>query len=164
MSERRKPFLKALIAAALASSLVAAIGATLSQVGPWYWGLTKPSWTPPDFAFGIIWTLVFGLITISGAYALSTAPDYASRNRVVTAFAFNGFLNIVWSLLFFRMQRPDWALIEVVPFWLSIVALLWLTVRHTRIGAVLLIPYLVWVSVAAFLNWEVVRLNGPFGG
>lgn len=160
----RKPFLKALIAAALASSLVAAIGATLSQVGPWYWGLTKPAWTPPDFAFGIIWTLVFGLITISGAYALSTAPDSASRNRITTAFAFNGFLNIVWSLLFFRMQRPDWALIEVVPFWLSIVALMWLTARHSRTGAVLLTPYLVWVSGAAFLNWEVVRMNGPFGG
>ena len=160
----RKPFLYSLIAAALASSLVAAIGATLSQVGPWYWGLTKPAWTPPDFAFGIIWTLVFGLITISGAYALSTAPDNASRNRIIAAFAFNGFLNIVWSLLFFRMQRPDWALIEVGPFWLSIVALMWLTARHSRTGTLLLIPYLVWVSVAAFLNWEVVSMNGPFGG
>ncbi len=164
MTETQRPFLRALIAAALASSFVAALGATASPVGPWYWGLTKPGWTPPDFAFGIIWTLIFALVTVSIAYAITAASTSANRNRIIALFAFNGFLNVSWSVLFFQMQRPDWAMIEVVPFWLTIVALIWLCRRHSRTAALLLLPYLAWVSVAAYLNWEVVRLNGPFGG
>jgi translocator protein len=162
--EARKPFWKALIVAALASSVVAALGATASPVGPWYWSLTKPGWTPPDFAFGIIWTLVFALITVAAAFAFTAAPTSQDRNRLIALFAFNGFLNVLWSVLFFQLQRPDWAMIEIAPFWLTIISLIWICARYSRTAALLLFPYLIWVSIAAFLNWEVVRLNAPFGG
>lgn len=70
---------------------------------------------------------------------------------------------MLWSLLFFRVQRPDWALIEVALLWLSIAGLIVYCGRFSRPSAVLLLPYIAWVSVAAALNYAIVQLNGPFG-
>jgi tryptophan-rich sensory protein len=92
-----------------------------------------------------------------------SAQDRRAREILVGLFALNGFLNLMWSLIFFRLQRPDWALAELVLLWLSIAALITVCGRHSRLAAWLLLPYLAWVSVAGLLNWEVVRLNGPFG-
>ena len=85
------------------------------------------------------------------------------RATVLGLFGLNMALNIAWSALFFAFRRPDWALIEVVPLWLSIAALIRVLAPFSRRAAALLFPYLVWVAIAALLNWEVVRLNGPFG-
>ena len=87
----------------------------------------------------------------------------ASAELIVGAFALNGFLNIVWSLLFFNARRPDLAFYEGIALWLSVAALILLCLKHSRPAALLLLPYLAWVSVAGLLNAEVVRLNGPFG-
>jgi tryptophan-rich sensory protein len=72
------------------------------------------------------------------------------------------FLNVLWSLLFFRLRRPDWALVEVGFLWLSILALMIVLFRYSRLAGLLLLPYLVWVGFAGALNFAVVRLNGPF--
>ena len=72
-------------------------------------------------------------------------------------------LNVLWSLLFFRLHRPDWALIEVVFLWLSIGVLILFLAKVSRTASALLAPYLVWVSIAAALNYEVVKMNPPFG-
>ncbi len=77
-------------------------------------------------------------------------------------FAVNGFLNVFWSLLFFKLRRPDLALYENAIFWLSIVVLIVFLARRSVLASALLAPYLVWVSIAAVLNYEVVVLNGPF--
>jgi tryptophan-rich sensory protein len=77
-------------------------------------------------------------------------------------FGINAVCNIVWSALYFKLQRPDWALIEVVFLWLSIVALIVGLWRVSRGASGLLMPYLAWVSIAAVLNLETVLLNGPF--
>jgi tryptophan-rich sensory protein len=71
---------------------------------------------------------------------------------------------MLWSALYFTLQRPDWALIEVAVLWLSIVALIIVCGRVSRLAGWLLVPYLLWVSFASVLNLAVVRLNGPFGG
>jgi tryptophan-rich sensory protein len=81
---------------------------------------------------------------------------------LITLYAINGFLNITWSLLFFQLQRPDWAVIEVIFLWLSVGSLILYTWRRSIIGAVLLIPYLLWVTFAGYLTMTIVRLNGPF--
>ncbi|MBI1250419.1 MAG: tryptophan-rich sensory protein [Alphaproteobacteria bacterium] len=150
-------------AAAGAASLVAVLGATVTDLGPWYQSLEKPSWQPPDQAFGLIWTIVFALTAAAGVIAWRRAPKGAAREWLLGLFALNGFLNVLWSLLFFRLQRPDWALIEIAPFWLSILALILACARHARVSVILLAPYLIWVSIAAVLNFDVVRLNAPFG-
>jgi tryptophan-rich sensory protein len=65
----------------------------------------------------------------------------------------------MWSLFFFRLQRPDWALLEVTLLWLSILMLIVFLLRQSRTASLLLAPYLVWVSFAAILNLTIVRLN-----
>lgn len=149
--------------ATVAALCVAALGATVTDVGPWYQALAKPAWNPPDVVFPMGWTLIYALITIAGINAWRDAPSAAASEWVIGLFALNGFLNITWSLIFFRLQRPDWALAELVLLWLSILVLILYCGRFSRTAAVLLLPYLAWVSFAGALNWAVVHLNGPFG-
>jgi benzodiazapine receptor len=78
-------------------------------------------------------------------------------------FAINAVLYVLWSFLFFRLRRPDWALAEVVALWLSIVALVVTFADVSAVASWLLVPYLLWVAFAAWLNLAVVRLNRPFG-
>jgi tryptophan-rich sensory protein len=149
--------------ATVAALCVAALGATITDLGPWYQALAKPDWNPPDVMFPMGWTLIYALITISAITAWRAAPNAAVSEGVIGLFALNGFLNITWSLIFFRMQRPDWAFIELVLLWLSILALIIYCGRFSRGAAALLVPYLAWVSFAGALNWAVVDLNAPFG-
>ncbi len=142
--------------------LVAAIGGTVTEIGPWYRSLNKPWFQPPDWLFGPAWTVIFALAALSAAQAWRDAPNQAAREWLIGLFALNGFLNILWSLLFFKLRRPDWALFEVVLLWASILLLIVVLGRYSRLGAALLVPYLLWVSFAAYLNLAIVRLNAPF--
>lgn len=154
--------LRAIAAAATAAAFVALLGGTLTDLGPWYQALNKPPWQPPGPAFGIIWTAIFAMAAASGVLAWRSARDTASREWVIGLFALNGFLNVLWSLLFFRLQRPDWALIEVGALWLSVLLPIVVFFRRSRLASLLLAPYLLWVTIAAVLNLEIVRLNPPF--
>lgn len=140
--------------------LVAGIGAGVTDLTPWYRTLKKPSWQPPDWAFGPAWTVILGLASWSLYIALSTGDQPV---LLAALFVINGVLNIVWSPLFFRSQRPDWALMEVPFLWLSILAPMVVLWPISQTASLLLLPYLLWVSFAAFLNLTIVRLNGPFG-
>ncbi len=157
--KKRRPVL----VAAGAALFVGVLGGTITDLGPWYQSLQKPDWQPPDAAFGAIWTAIFALTAASAVIAWRHAPKGSEREWLLGLFALNGFLNVLWSLLFFRLHRPDWSLIEVVGLWLSIVALIIFTARHSRLAGALLTPYLIWVSLASVLNFDVVRLNPPFG-
>lgn len=154
---------RATLGAAAAACAVAALGALSTDLGPWYAALKQPGWKPPDWLFGPVWTVIYALAALAGLRAALRAPDAASRRRIALLFAINGTLNVLWSLLFFRAQRPDWALAEVGFLWASILWLMLVLGRHSRGAAWLLLPYLVWVAFAAWLNYAVVQLNGPFG-
>lgn len=149
--------------ALLAAVGVAMIGGTITNLGPWYEGLAKPDWTPARPVFPIVWTVIFALSAVAGVTAWRKAPNAKASEMVIGLFALNGFLNIGWSLLFFRLQRPDWAFYELVLLWLSILALIVYCGRLSKLSGLLLVPYLVWVTLAGILNWQVVQLNAPFG-
>ena len=152
----------AILVAAAATMSVALAGALLTKLDSWYEALRKPSWQPPDWLFGPVWTIVFALVATGGVLAWRGASDRASSACVIALFTVNGALNIAWSWLFFTRQRPDWALGEVVFLWLSILALIVALWPYSPGAAWLLVPYLLWVSFASFLNWTIVRLNAPF--
>jgi tryptophan-rich sensory protein len=154
---------KAIVVAALAALAVAALGVLSTDLGPWYQGLREPSWKPSDIWFGPAWTTIYALAAISGVRAWTGARDRAGRDLILASFAFNAFVNVLWSLLFFRLRRPDWALAEVGVLWGSIVWLIIATGRVSRASGWLLVPYLLWVTFAATLNRAVVQLNAPFG-
>ncbi|MGJ7614007.1 MULTISPECIES: TspO/MBR family protein [unclassified Variovorax] len=153
---------KPVLVAALAALCVAVLGALMTDLGPWYRGLVQPAWKPPDAAFGPIWTTIFALAASAGVIGWRRAPRGGMREWMLVLFALNGFLNVLWSLLYFRLHRPDWSLIEVPFLWLSVLALVLLLGRVSKLASALLLPYLLWVAIAAVLNWETVRLNGPF--
>ena len=148
--------------AAILVMLVAAMGGLLSEIGPWYQGLVKPAWQPPDWAFGPAWTTIFTLTALAGVLAWRGAVGGAERGLVLGVFLLNGLLNMGWSLLFFTLRRPDWALFEVVALWLSVAGMIWVSRRHSRVAPWFLLPYLLWVSFAGVLNLAIIRLNGPF--
>lgn len=150
--------------AAAAAVAVAVLGAISTDLGDWYYQLRQPAWKPPDWAFGPAWTVIFSLTAVAGVWAWRDAPDRAAREWLLALFALNGFLNVLWSLLYFRLRRPDWALVEVVFLWLSVALLIGVLGRYSRRAAWMLVPYLVWVAYAGALNWATVSLNAPFGG
>lgn len=150
------------VASACAMALLGA-GGLLTDVGPWYRALRKPSWQPPNWLFGPAWTLILGLAAWAGVLAWEGAPDAAGRVQVAVLFAVNAALHVSWSLLFFRLRRPDWALVEVVFLWLSILALVIGLAPFSALASWLLAPYLLWVTFASWLNLAIVRLNGSFG-
>jgi tryptophan-rich sensory protein len=154
---------KPILVAALAAISVAALGALMTDLGPWYAGLHKPSWQPPDWLFGPVWTLIFGLCALSAYLAWRNAPNRGGRDGVIALFMLNAFLNVLWSALFFRLKRPDWALPEAALLWLSVLLMIVVLPRYSKTASVLLGPYLAWVLFAAILNWSVVDLNAPFG-
>lgn len=149
--------------AALVTAFIAALGATITQLGPWYRSLAQPPWAPPDMVFGPAWTLIFALSAMSAVTAWMAAPDGESADGLLGLYAFNGFLNLLWSFIFFRMQRPDIASVEVWMLWGSVALLIVKCWRYSRTAALLLVPYLVWVAFAGVLNAAVVTLNPPFG-
>lgn len=151
-----------LIAGSLAL-VTAMVGGTITVLDDWYYSLQQPAWAPPGYMFGIIWTAVFAMIALAGVFVWERAPTRRDVEISIGLFALNGFLNLGWSFLFFRMQRPDLAFYELIALWLSIAALIWFCGRFSRAAALLLVPYIVWVTIAGALNWQVVQLNGPFG-
>jgi benzodiazapine receptor len=152
-----------ILVAAVSATFVAFMGAMATTLGPWYKNLRKPSWQPPEWLFGPAWTTIFILTAIAGVIGWHRAPGVASLTLLLCLFAINGGLNILWSVLFFRWRRPDWALIEVVGLWASIAALMLALWPYAPHAALLLIPYFAWVSFASFLNLTIVKLNRPFG-
>ena len=151
-----------IVGAAVWGIVVAGAGAFLTELTPWYRALKKPSWQPPDWLFGPAWTVILGLASTAAFLAWRSAPDRGSRLLIIALFLLNGAANLAWSPLFFKLRRPDWALMEVPLLWLSILAPIVLLAPFSRTASLLLVPYLLWVSFAAFLNLTIVRLNGPF--
>jgi tryptophan-rich sensory protein len=150
------------VVAVLWGVAVAGLGAWLTEIGAWYRALKKPSWQPPDWAFGPAWTIILAAASFSFYLAWRDAPDNGTVAMVIGLFVANGIANIVWSPLFFTMKRPDWALIEVPFLWLSILVPIVLLAPISLYASLLMVPYLLWVSFATVLNIAIVKLNRPF--
>lgn len=151
--------LKTKLSVIAAVVFVAMLGGLATEIGAWYLSLVQPWWKPPDWAFGPAWTIIFACTAISAIGAWHAAVRGRDRYAIGIGFAINAFLNILWSVLFFKMQKPLWAAIEVFALWGSIA---WLILRVSALNpsaARWLLPYLIWVSYAASINWGVVWLN-----
>lgn len=152
-----------IIVAAAIATLVALVGMTMTELGPWYHALHQPRWAPPDAAYGAGWTVIYATAALSGVTAwLAMRPGKGEHEWLIALFALNGFLNVMWSVLFFQLRRPDWAQLEVIGLWLSVAALIVYVWRRSTLATVLLVPYLLWVTFAGYLNMTIVGLNGPF--
>jgi tryptophan-rich sensory protein len=152
---------KPILVAILIAVAVGMIGGLATEIGPWYLELTKPAWQPPDWLFGPMWTMIYIFTGMAGVRAWRRGNG-RQRGLFMSALTINCVLNVLWSILFFYMKRPDIALIEVALLWLSVLAMAVLTWPYAKRSSFLLLPYLIWVAIAAYLNWTIVKLNGPF--
>lgn len=136
--------------------------ATSEGVRDWYPALRKPSFQPPKWVFGPVWTALYFLMGC-GLYLAWRAPRGPARSRALMAFAVQLALNGAWSFLFFAFRRTGWALIEIVLLWIAIA---WMIVSLRKVSpaaAGLQVPYLAWVSYASALNAALWRLNSSSG-
>ncbi len=139
-------------------NLAAAGSGGAFRPGPWYRGLDKPSWTPPDWAFPVTWSVLYSLNGYAGWLIWDTAG--AAAWPALAVYAVSLVINALWSALVFGARRLDWGMIDVTALWLSIAAVMVLFWPISRLAALVLIPYLIWVSIAAALNASVLRRNG----
>lgn len=144
--------------------LLGVAGGFLTDIGPWYRNLKKPKLNPPDWLFGPAWTIILGLAAWSAIIAWNAADTQSERRVVILLYSANALLHLLWSPLFFKLKRPDWALVEVAFLWVSLVALVVGIAPISSTASRLIYPYLVWVSFATWLNWRIVRLNPRSSG
>ncbi|GIX08528.1 TspO/MBR family protein [Elioraea sp.] len=142
----------------LLACFAAATTGAVFRPGPWYDRLDKPSWTPPDWAFPVAWTLLYIAIGVAPWLVWRTA-GFAGAALPLTVWAVQLALNAAWSWLFFGLRRMDLAFAEVVALWLSIALMIALFLPISVTAGLLMVPYLVWVSFAAVLNLAVWQRN-----
>jgi benzodiazapine receptor len=131
---------------------------TFLSVGTWYQSLTKPDWTPPDWVFGPVWSLLYTMIAVAG-WRVWRRGGLRGAEGPLALFSLQLVLNAAWSGLFFGLQRPDWAFVEIVALWGIILTTLVAFWRLDWRSGALFVPYLIWVSYAAALNFAIWRLN-----
>lgn len=151
--------------AALATSMAVCftaftLGGTLTaaSVRSWYQTLARPPLTAPDWAFPVVWSILFLLMAVA-AWLVWRATTGRTRRIALGLFALQLALNVAWSGLFFGLQRIDLALAEIVLLWLAIAATIRAFAPASRTAAWLLAPYLAWVSFATYLNLAIWLLN-----
>lgn len=131
---------------------------TANAITGWYASLNQPSFNPPNWTFGPVWTTLYILMGIS-LYMIWTVAPGKERNMALIAFSVQLVLNFGWSFFFFYFKTLGLALTEIIGLWLSIVLMLVLFYKIKPVAAYINIPYLLWVSFATVLNGAYFRLN-----
>ena len=142
-----------LIAFLLLTAAAAAFGAAFPP-GPWFAALAKPAWTPPNGAFGPVWTTLYIMIAIAG-WLVWRKGD----RKTLAIWGIGLGLNAAWSWLFFGRHAIGWALADIVLIWLSIAAFIIAAWSRDRRASLLFLPYLAWVSLTTVLNFTIWQLN-----
>jgi uncharacterized protein YbjT (DUF2867 family)/tryptophan-rich sensory protein len=132
--------------------------ATATSVGGWYQILAKPSWNPPDWLFGPVWTVLYFLMAIAAWLVWRRERWFAARSAL-TWFGVQLALNVLWSVLFFGLQRPGLAFAEIIVLWMAIAATAIAFSGKSAIASLLLAPYLAWTTFAVLLNFAIWRMN-----
>lgn len=142
----------------LALCFAAAIGAVFVSTDGWYATLIKPSWNPPSWLFGPIWSLLYGMMAVA-AWLVWREGGWNKQRRALGFFLVQWLLNALWTPLFFGLHQPGLAFAEIVVLWLLLAMTVVLFWRVKKIAGILLLPYLTWVTIAAVLNFTIWRLN-----
>ncbi len=155
-----------LIIAIVVSELAGIIGSvfTTPSIAGWYAGIVKPALNPPAWVFGPVWTTLFALMGIAAflvwsSYAEASEDKKKGVKIALALFGIQLVLNMIWSIIFFGLHSPGGALSEIVFLWLAILATIVVFYKISRPAAWLLVPYILWVSFAAYLNYAIWALN-----
>jgi tryptophan-rich sensory protein len=132
---------------------------TESGVNGWYMLAKKPWFNPPNWIFAPVWTTLYVLMGIALFLVWRSEADKTIKQTAILLFAVQLILNFFWSMIFFKLQQPGWAFIEIISMWVMILlTILWFG-KISPMAAWLLVPYISWVSFASVLNYSIWRLN-----
>lgn len=131
---------------------------TFTSVSTWYSTIKKPSWGPPNWVFGPVWTILYTLMGIS-AWIASQEKDKKRIRIPLLLFFIQLFFNSIWSFLFFYLKNPLFGLIDIIILWIFIVLTIFSFYKVNKTASYLLIPYILWVSFASAINYFIVILN-----
>jgi tryptophan-rich sensory protein len=145
------------LGAFVAVNFAAASSGGAFRPGAWYAALEKPSWTPPNWAFPVVWLVIFTFNIFAGWVVWQAAGVAALPALAVYAASLG--LNAAWSWLFFGRRRMDLALIDLMALWVSIAVVMVMFAPISLVATVLLAPYLLWVAIAGFLNLRMIQIN-----
>ncbi len=150
-----------LVIAVVASELAGIIGSffTISAIPTWYAGLVKPALNPPAWVFGPAWTTLYALMGIAAFLIWRMGWERKDVKMALSVFGIQLFLNAIWSIIFFGLQSPGWALVDIALLWLAIIWTIAVFYKISKPAAYLLVPYLLWVTFASYLNYSVWVLN-----
>lgn len=132
---------------------------TSPQIGNWYATLSKPSWNPPNWVFGPVWSVLYLCMAVA-AWLVWRQKGLAGAGGPLTLFGVQLALNTLWSCLFFGLHSPGVAFAEIILLWVAIVATTIAFWRRSVPAGLLFVPYLVWVTFAALLNFTLWNMNG----
>jgi len=160
----KKPDLSAVIRFILSIAICLTAGMigsvfTTPAIPTWYAGLRKPDLAPPNWVFAPVWTTLFLLMGISLFLVWNVGLGKSSVRYSFTSFFAQLVLNVLWSYLFFGLRSPLLGLLDIIVLWFAIALTVVFFFKVSKIAAVMLIPYLAWVSVAAYLNYLILKLN-----
>jgi tryptophan-rich sensory protein len=130
---------------------------TASNIATWYVTLNKPFFNPPNYLFGPVWTVLYLMMGISLGMIINA--KYSNKNKSLIIFSIQLVLNFFWSVIFFSLQSPGWAAIEIIAMWLSIIYMIRNFYKINKWAGWLQIPYLLWVTFASVLNISIYVLN-----
>ncbi|MFA6338636.1 MAG: TspO/MBR family protein [Candidatus Paceibacterota bacterium] len=149
------------IIAIVVSELAGIIGSvfTTPSIAGWYAGIVKPALNPPAWVFGPVWTTLFVLMGIAAFLVWKKGLDRRDVKIALGIFLGQLVLNTLWSIIFFGLHSPGSALVEIVFLWLGILATIVAFYKISKLAAWLLVPYILWVSFAAYLNYAIWSLN-----
>jgi tryptophan-rich sensory protein len=142
----------------IALTFLASTTAFFVSTDGWYAGLNKPSWNPPGWAFGVVWPVLYAMMAVA-AWLVWREGGWKFRHQALKWYLLQWALNALWTPLFFGAHQIGWAVIEILLLWLAIGATALVFRPIKRIAALLLLPYLAWVTFAAFLNFTIWRMN-----
>ena len=140
-------------------SFAATLPGAVSPPGDWYQTLAKPDWTPPGWAFPVVWTTLYVLMGTAAWMVWRKRGDNRGARGALTLFVFQLLFNAAWTPTFFGAQQILAALVVIVVLWFAVLATLLAFRKVSGTAALLLVPYLVWVTIATALNFEIWRLN-----
>lgn len=132
---------------------------TVSEIQHWYAGLTKPSWNPPNWIFGPVWTTLYLLMGIAVYRVWRNTTNGPLVKSALALFIVQFVLNFFWSIIFFRYHQLQGAFIELLVMWVAIFLTIIAFSKVDKLAAWLLVPYISWVSFAGMLNYTIWRLN-----
>lgn len=158
------PKSKSLVACVSAIGLSLGAGAvgslfTVSAIPTWYAALNKPVLSPPNWIFGPVWTMLYVLMGVAAFLIWQKGSAKKEVRLALLIFVLQLVLNALWSIIFFGWHKPGLAFLEIVLLWASILWTIGLFHKVSRTAALLLVPYLLWVSFASYLNYAIWSLN-----